>query len=231
MDTTDERVLFAAIARDLASKESEQAVLDAVVTKAVQFMPGCDDAGIMILTKNRTVTTPAATSQRVRDSDDAQAAAGEGPCFDAALKLDDRNQVFHCSSTATDPRWPIYLPRARELGVGSMLGFQLFHDEQTFGALNLYSNEEGAFGDDSENRGWAFASHAAVALTSARTSGQLSAALENSRTIGQATGILRERYEMSEEQATSALLRISQQTNTKMADLARTVVDGGDLYP
>ncbi len=229
MDQSDERVLFAAIARELASQQSEQAVLDAVVAKAVQHLPGCDDAGIMLLTKNREVTTPAATSQRVRDSDDAQAAAGEGPCFDAALEQQDRNQAFHCRDTRTEQRWPRYLPRARELGVGSLLGFQLFNHDHTFGALNLYSDQRNAFDDDSENRGWVFASHAAVALTSARTSQQMSAALQNSRAIGQATGIVRERYGMSEDQAMSALLRISQQTNTKVAELARAIIDGGDI--
>lgn len=229
MNAEDDKVLFATIARDLASATSEQAVLDSVVDMAVRLVPGCDDAGIMILTKRQKVATPAATSQRVRDSDDAQAEHGEGPCYDASQSHEERNQVFHCQSTSTDPRWPQYLPRARELGLGSMLGFQLFSHEHTFGALNLYSDRERAFGAESESRGWVLASHAAVALTSARTSRQLHAALENARTIGQAVGMVRARYEMSEEQATSALLRMSQQNNVKMADLAKSVVTDGGL--
>lgn len=229
MNEDDEKVLFATIARDLASETSEQAVLDTVVDMAVRLVPGCDDAGIMILTKRQKVATPAASSQRVRDSDDAQAEYGEGPCYDASIAREERNQVFHCRATSTDPRWPRYLSRARELGVGSMLGYQLFNHEHTFGALNLYSDREGTFDTESESRGWVLASHAAVALTSARTSRQLHAALENARTIGQAVGMVRVRYEMSEEQATSALLRLSQENNVKMADLARSVVTDGDL--
>lgn len=229
MDQTDEKVLFASIARSLASQPSEQAVLEEVARLAVELVPGCADAGIMILTKRQKVETPAATHQRVHDSDDAQAACGEGPCFDAALHTGDRNQVFHCADTGTDPRWPAYLPHARELGVGSMLGFQLFHHEQTFGALDLYGDRPHAFDAESESRGWVLASHAAVALTSARTSTQLQAALDNSRTIGQAVGIVRTRYEMSEEQAMSALLRLSQDNNIKMAELARTIVEDGAL--
>lgn len=227
MNAEDERVLFATIARDLASKTSEQAILDSVVEMAVRLVPGCDDAGVMIITKQHKVETPAATSQRVRDSDDAQAEHGEGPCFDASHAHEERNAAFHCQSTSTDSRWPRYLPRARELGVGSILGFQLFSHEHTFGALNLYSDREHAFSAESENRGWVLASHAAVALTSARTSRQLHAALENARTIGQAVGMVRARYDMSEEQATSALLRMSQENNVKMADLARSVVTDG----
>lgn len=229
MNDEDEKVLFATIARDLASETSEQAVLDAVVDMAVRLVPGCDDAGIMILTKRQKVATPAASSQRVRDSNDAQSEYGEGPCYDASLAHGERNQAFHCQSTRTDPRWPQYLPRARELGVGSMLGFQLFNHEHTFGAMDLYSEREHAFDLESESRGWVLASHAAVALTSARTSRQLHAALENARTIGQAVGMVRARYDMSEEQATSALLRMSQENNVKMADLAQSVVTQGDL--
>lgn len=229
MDPHDDGVRFANIARHLASQPSEEAVLEAVVAMAVDLVPGCDDAGILLLTKGKTVTTPAASSDRVRASNDAQAAAGEGPCYDAALQHSDINQLFHCRSTRTDDRWPTYLPTARELGVGSMLGFQLFHHDQTFGALDMYSDTEDAFGTDSETRGWVLASHAAVALTSARTGQQLQGALENARTIGQAVGMVRVRYDMSEEQATSALLRVSQESNTKMAELARTIVTGGDL--
>lgn len=229
MNAEDERVLFATIARDLASETSEQAVLDSVVEMAVRLVPGCDDAGVMILTKGRKVETPAATSQRVRDSDDAQVEYGEGPCYDASHASEERNQSFHCRSTSTDTRWPRYLPRARELGVGSTLGFQLFSHQHTFGALDLYSDRENAFTAESENRGWVLASHAAVALTSARTSRQLHAALENARTIGQAVGMVRARYDMSEDQATSALLRMSQENNVKMADLARSVVTDGAL--
>ncbi|WP_338748890.1 GAF and ANTAR domain-containing protein [Janibacter alittae] len=229
MNDEDETVLFATIARDLASETSEQGVLDAVVDMAVDLVPGCDDAGIMLLTKRQKVATPAATSQRVRDSDDAQAEFGEGPCYDASHAQEARNQAFHCPSTRTDTRWPRYLPRARELGVGGMLGFQLFNHQHTFGALNLYSDREHALGVVSESRGWVLASHAAVALTAARTSRQLHAALENARTIGQAVGMVRARYDMSEEQATSVLLRMSQENNVKMSDLAESVVTRGDL--
>lgn len=229
MDLTDEKVLFATVARHLASQTSEQAVLQAVLDMAMDLLPDCDDAGILILSKRHKSETPAATSQRVHDSDAAQIAFGEGPCFDAALKQGSRNQVFRCADTHTDPRWPRYLARARELEIGSILGFQLFNHDQNFGALNLYSDHPGAFDAESESQGWVLASHAAVALTSARTSEQLHAALESSRTIGQATGIVRERYEMSEDQATSALLRISQDHNIKMAELARAIVAGGDL--
>ena len=223
-------VAFAHIARHLASQVTEQDVLDAVVTLAVEQLPGCDDAGIMLVSRNGHVETPAATSDRVRTSDEAQARAGEGPCFDAALQRGEHNEVFRCDDTRSEQRWPRYLPQARALGMGGMLGFQLFHHDEVFGALNLYSDEPRRFDSESEQRGWGLASHAAVALTAARTSTQLRTALSTSRAIGQALGMVRVRYDLDEEKALAALKRLSQNTNTKLNDLAeRVVANGGEL--
>lgn len=224
-------VIFANLARHLASQASEEEVLTAVVEQAVALLPACEDAGIMLLTKQGRVQTPVATSQIVRDSDAAQAETGEGPCFDAALRQVRENEVFRCEDTRTDQRWPRYLPRARELGVGSILGFQLFHHEEVFGALNLYSGTRGAFGPENERLGWVLASHAAVALTSTRTSTQLRTALEHARAIGQALGMVRVRYDMDEDQALAALKRLSQTRNTKLSNLAGSVVDAGGELP
>jgi hypothetical protein len=66
--------------------------------------------------------------------------------------------------TGAHQRWPAYAPRAHKLGVGSMMGFLLFTDEQDLGALNLYSRKPGAFTEASELAGWLLASHAAIAL-------------------------------------------------------------------
>lgn len=37
----------------------------------------------------------------------------------------------------TENRWPVFVARAREAGVGSMLAFQLFVEQQNLGALNV----------------------------------------------------------------------------------------------
>ncbi|MFG2386295.1 hypothetical protein [Streptomyces avermitilis] len=47
--------------------------------------------------------------------------------------------------TAEQQRWPAYVPPAREVQLGSMMGFLLFTDDEDLGALNLYSRRPGAF--------------------------------------------------------------------------------------
>lgn len=228
--TDDALVQFADIARDLASQSSEQAVLERVVELAVQALDGCDDAGILLLYRKQEVVTAATSSQRVRDSDNEQGRLREGPCFDAALGTAPwHNQVYRSEDTATETRWPSYIPRARQLGIGSMLGFQLYSGEESFGALDLYGNQRNAFGEATQRLGWVLASHAAVALTSARTDEQLRTAIGSRQQIGEAIGRLIERYGLSEDTAFTVLQRASQANNIKLRTVAETLVRTGEL--
>ncbi|MDP9395648.1 MAG: ANTAR domain-containing protein [Actinomycetota bacterium] len=54
---------------------------------------------------------------------------------------------------------------------------------------------------------------------------QLRDALETRHLIGQAVGMLRERYSLEEEAAFAVLVRLSKYTNVKLRDVAKTVVD------
>jgi GAF domain-containing protein len=126
---------------------------------------------------------------------------------------------------ASEQRWPDFSARAAALGVGSMLSFQLFVEGDNLGALNLYSSESDAFDDESEQVGLLFASHAAVAFADAQKLDQLNSAVETRDLIGQAKGILMERYRISAEQAFRVLTRVSQQRNRKLRDLAAELAD------
>jgi len=106
-----------------------------------------------------------------------------------------------------------------------MLSFQLYVEGDNLGALNLYSREPNAFDDESEHIGLLFASHAAVAFADAQKLDQLNSAVETRDLIGQAKGILMERYQISAEQAFRVLTRVSQQRNRKLRDLAAELAD------
>ena len=73
-----------------------------------------------------------------------------------------------------------------------------------------------------------FAAHAAVALAGAQQLEHVRSALVNRDVIGQAKGILMERFKMTGDQAFLALVAASQQTNRKLhvvaAELALTGV-------
>ncbi|WP_432020940.1 GAF and ANTAR domain-containing protein [Streptomyces sp. 1222.5] len=219
---------MASMARDLLAQDSVTATLEKVTAYAAELVEGCDAAGILIL-HGRQVETIAPTDQVVIDSDQLQERLQEGPCFDAArTHLGER--VFRIADfTDHTQRWPAYVPPARELRLGSMMGFLLYTDEEDLGALNLYSHRPGAFTEASETAGWLLASHAAVAFSAARTHAQMEQAIATRHTIGEAMGILMGAHHLTEEQAFDVLRRYSQENNIKLRDVARRVCEKGSL--
>lgn len=147
----------------------------------------------------------------------------QGPCLDAIRHL----EVFECGRLDREERWPAFSKRAcAETGVTSMVAFRLFVDEDTMGALNLYSKAADAFDDESREIGAVFAAHAAVALASARKEEQLEAALSSRDVIGQAKGLLMAREDITSEEAFAVLRKASQRLNVKLRDIADGVVTG-----
>jgi AmiR/NasT family two-component response regulator len=128
-----------------------------------------------------------------------------------------------------ETRWLQFTRQAAQLGVLSMLSFQLFVQRDNLGALNLYAEHADAFDDKSEQVGLVFAAHAAVAMSDALQRQQLTTALGTRDLIGQAKGILMERYKLTSDQAFALLARASQESNTKLADVAHTVAETGNL--
>ncbi|MEU8824693.1 GAF and ANTAR domain-containing protein [Streptomyces sp. NPDC048636] len=220
-------VAVAEMSRTLLAQPSVQSTLDEIVRHAVSLVEGCENAGVLVLEGRESVRTLAASSDLVHQSDKAQEEAGEGPCFDAARTLHEAYRIEDL--TTSESRWPRYAPRARELGVGSMMGFLLFTEEGTLGALDMYSSRPGVFTAGSENTGWILASHAAVAFSSARSTAQLHTAMETRNEIGEALGIIMERFKVSEDQAFEVLKKSSQDQNIKLRQVAHAVVTTGRI--
>jgi AmiR/NasT family two-component response regulator len=70
-----------------------------------------------------------------------------------------------------------------------------------------------------------FAAHAGLALGRAQREDQLRTALASRQLIGQAVGIIMERYRMDETRAFDYLARVSSHGNIKLREVAREVVD------
>jgi transcriptional regulator with GAF, ATPase, and Fis domain len=217
---------LADVARDLLDQPTHRATLDRVVAHAVELVDGCTSASVMVVAGDG-VRTLAATADLAAAVDDAQGLVGEGPCFEAIRK---REQVYRLGDTRERAEWPDLARRAGDLGVGSVLGFLLHANERdSLGALNLYSTTPGVFTERSERAGWVVASHCAVALASARRDEALQLALQNSRRIGVAVGVLMCRRNLTEDAAFRRLASYSQDHNVKVRDLAEHVVRTGDL--
>ncbi|MGW1893321.1 GAF and ANTAR domain-containing protein [Streptomyces sp. NPDC002004] len=219
---------MASMARELLAEESVHDTLERITGSALELVEGCDAAGILIL-RDRAVETLAPTDNVVLASDRLQERLREGPCFDVAVSSSEE-RVFRIADFSEEhPRWRRYVPQARELGLGSMMGFLLYTEDEDLGALNLYSRRPGAFTEASETAGWLLASHAAVAFSSARTQAQLEQAVATRHTIGEAMGILMGSHHLNEDQAFAVLRRYSQENNVKLRELARQICERGSL--
>ena len=92
------------------------------------------------------------------------------------------------------------------------------------GVLSLYGTSRAAFTIDDVHDGLALAAHVGAALAVELEVEHLEAALRSRTVIGQATGILMERFGMAPDHAFSVLSRLSQQTNVKLRHLAEQIV-------
>lgn len=214
---------FAEMARTLLSAPSVQETLQRIVDLAVETVDGCDHAGVSLV-KDGCITTRAASDDVPSRVDRLQYEANEGPCVDAI----EQHEVFRVADVSNEAaRWPRFAPRVTaETGVRSMLAYRLFVEEQTLGALNLYSEAAEAFDEAAEQVGTVFAAHAAVALASAQREEHLETAIESRDVIGQAKGVLMARQNVSSEEAFEILRRASQRLNVKLRDVAGRVVEG-----
>lgn len=217
--------LLSRLARSLEEDEGVESTLSGIVHAAVATVPGAQYASISQVRRGREVQTLAATGELPRAIDHAQYDTGEGPCLDSLWD----EQTVRLSNPTTETRWPDFLKRARELGTGSMLAVQLFVNVDALGALNLTSEKVNAFDDESEHIALLFAAHAAVAMSNEQDQHDLRAAVRTREVIGQAQGVLMERFKLPATAAFRLLVRASQDTNRKLYDIADELSRTGQL--
>jgi len=139
-------------------------------------------------------------------------------------RVDGRSTVV-AGRVRHEQRWPRYVPEAVKHGLRSQLAVCLYDDGGTLGGLNLYSTSSSEIAPDAVSAAELFATHAAIALRHAQQAHQLNEALATRKTIGQAIGIVMERYRVDHDRAFQFLVRASSTSNFKLRDVAQEVVD------
>jgi len=216
---------FAALALDLHDVTVEE-----TVEKVLEFTLkaiGCDYAGVVFVHDKHHIETAAATDPIVAKLDAMQMEIGEGP--DVSV-LEDRLSVI-VSDTHTETRLPTWATLVAEAGIRSLLSVRMYTDDETIGTLNAFSRHPDAFDIDDQGVAHVLARHAAVALRTARKIENLWLAVDARKRIGQAQGILMERFDLNADQAFAVLLRYSQDNNIKLREVADRLVETRVLPP
>jgi len=220
---------FTHLGRELNRQTSIDEVLATITSRAYEVVPSAEHAAISRGRRGKFETV-AATSDLPRRVDQLQYDAGSGPCVDAILA----DTVFRVGDLSRDSRWPDFGRQAAErFGIRSMLSVRLFlEDDDLVAGLNLYASAKDAFDDSDTTTAMLLATHGALALTAARRQDKiehLNRALETSRRIGAAIGILMATHRVTYDQGFDLLRIASQSRHSKLAGIAEEVLLTGTL--
>lgn len=211
--------MLANVALELEQDGTSVAMLERVSQHA-RVVLDADDAGVMRTISRSEIETPAATSPRVDEAHQLQAQFDEGPCLDAIQG----RATYRSDDVGADLRWPKWGPAAAAIGIRSAIGVRLATRTRGYGSLNIYANRPSAFTADDEQVAEILAAHATAAFAVAERAEGLQTALESRTTIGQAQGILMEKFGLTSDAAFEFLKRISQHENRRLYSVAEAIV-------
>ena len=186
----------------------------------------------MTMQPNGRPATVACTDPVAAEVDRVQYRLDDGPCLHAMRNGD----VVRIGDTAEPGRWPAFQSAAAEAGIRSCLAVPLEGpstpvSSTPVGAINLYARNAEAFSDAEIERAAEFAGEASGALAVAERiasfadlNEQLRASLASRSVIDVALGIVIARERCTQPRAFEILRVASQNTNTKLRDLAARLV-------
>lgn len=215
----DLSVTLAVAARRLNAHDDLDATAAAIVATAPLFLPCADQASVVLGGRRGALVHRAASAPLAAGLDALQLQLGEGPSPAAVEETEPVSSLLR-----HEQRWPDYVAQAVRRGVRSQLSLRLHVDDEVLGVLTVYSLTGDVTRDDVREPAESYAVQSALALRRVRREEQLSAALQARKVIGQAIGIVMERYAMDEDRAFRYISRLSQDGNVKLRDLAQQLV-------
>ncbi len=193
---------------------------------AVHDVFGYSGAGIMFITESGHLAYVAASDEGGRQLEEAQAAAGQGPCYDSYVYA----REIVSDDLRTDDRWPaLRLPA----GVRAVAGIPILLSGSPVGTLNVYRDEPAEW-DDSDIRALSgysglIAEILAAALAAqdrGAVADQLQYALDYRVVIERAVGYLMGAHGLTAATAFNMLRRQARDTRRRVADVAAEVLGG-----
>jgi ANTAR domain len=212
---------------------SRQTVRTVVADLAKEAAPvlGVEPAASLTLVADGPARTVAASVPLAKRLDAVQYREGAGPCLEAA-----RGGAPVSTLSGHDDRWPVFARALATARCDSVWSHPLPEGVPAAGSVNIYL--PAGVHPDRREAAAALAEKAAVPVANVwlyeeavRTAENLRLALESRAVIEQAKGILMERLRVTPDGAFEILARISNDTNTKLRDVAQAVADTGSVPP
>lgn len=196
---------------------------------------GAASVGLLLTDQHRYLHYMAASNENARLLELYQLQNQEGPCLDCFRT---GTPVINSDLASADESWPLFAPRAREYGFGSVHAFPMRVRDQVIGALNIFGHEALAFDASEVRLVQALADVATLAVlhepTLARDgslSEQLQAALNARITIEQAKGALARLRGVDVDEAFVLLRAHARTTGKRLGEVARALLDDPRRVP
>jgi GAF domain-containing protein len=223
----DEQALQASLQRLRAAAAASDVMT--VMHRAVDSVNevfGYSGAGIMFVTDSGYLSYVAASDEAGRQLEEAQAAAGEGPCYESYVYA----REVASPDLQADDRWP-NLPAHLSGGIRAVAGIPIMLSGSPVGTLNTYHDEPTEWDDSdiaalraytnliSEAVGTALAAEDHSALAS-----QLQYALDYRIVIERAVGYLMAAHRLDATTAFDVLRKRARDSRRHIADIAAEVL-------
>ncbi|MEH3155253.1 MAG: GAF and ANTAR domain-containing protein [Gordonia paraffinivorans] len=206
----------------------EATLLRTITESAVRLIDGVDHAAVtLVRRRHRGSRAPelrsvAATSDDAERFDRLQHEYDDGPCFTAIWD----HETVVITDMERETRWQDFVAAVlHRTPIRSTLSIQLYTQDIELGALTLHSERTDAFDGLTRGSCMVYATHAAIAVNNARRSDQFHSALASRDVIGQAKGMIMERFDIDAGAAFTLLQKLSQDSNTPLARVAAQLVD------
>ena len=169
----------------------------------------------------------AATSTQTRELELFQLQVDEGPCVECYAT---GHPVSVADLRAATARWPRFVPAALEAGVASVHAVPMRAAGIVLGSLGLFGSRPGELNEADLLVGQTLAHVACVAIlqesapTPSTVIPQLRSALIQRVVVEQAEGFLRERFDISVDEAFTLLRRYARTHGDHLSDVARQLM-------
>jgi len=186
-------------------------------------------AGVLLADPRGQLRVAAASSDAAGLIELFQIQNDQGPCLDCFRT---GQRVTAADLAGPERRWPRFAAAATQAGFSAVHALPMRLRDQVIGALNLFCAQAGPLGQDDLRIGQALADVATIGLLQERNvrrvetlAEQLQAALNSRVVIEQAKGRLAERLDLDMDQAFALLRGHARNTNQRLTDVARHVID------
>ena len=199
------------------------------LTTSIAEVTQSQAVGLMLADHDGRLHFMASSSEDARLLDLFQLQHAEGPCLDAHRTGQD---VADIDIAGAADRWPVFAPRAAELGFASAHCFPLRLRDHVIGAMNVFRTDGRFLTTEEVRAARALADVATIALMQERAlrraeelTEQLQFALNSRIVIEQAKGAVARTFDVGVDEAFDLLRRHARARQMRLTALARSVLE------